>query len=237
MTTVISNEKYLLADHRITGPHFDKYDSWGKGHAKSRGPRAQRPEQRLDNCLKISVLERPISVVTTDTSDDVRIKNIVAVSGSGCVDTLQNIKTIARSFAGETMSVRAIKNTLCPMRQGSTVVFYSDTGHGYCLTKSDKTTRVNAVPIYETSAIGSGSTIVTELLPHLSKDVGIHELMALASYFDPHTSPSYSAYEFSSGIYYPIITPSLESIEEIVKNVLANKLRISKDTMFSNTVF
>ena len=237
MTTIISNGKYLLADHRITGQHFTKYDSWGKGHPKSRGPRANRPEHRLDNCLKIAVLERPISVVTTDTDDDVRIKNIVAVSGSGCADTLQNIKTIARSFAGETMGIKAIKGALCSRGPGTTVVLYSDTGHGYRLTRSDKSSRINAVPIYEMSVIGSGAAIVTNLLPHLSKDVEIHELMALASYFDPHTSPSYSAYEFSTGIYYPNITPSLESIEEIVKNVLANKLHISKDMMISNTVF
>lgn len=198
MTTVIANDKFMIADHRVTDHFKPNHRSDVQQYS-----RTAMMNSFSDSFHKLKVIDNKRS--NSKTSEG---KSPVCMGGSGSASEMETFTTAFYSINEPSIEkkLKLIKELTKISRL--TVLFMLEDGCKLTAEfKPGAGLKVDELVAGVGVAIGSGSSILRELGAFDRDDLTVEELLFIASYLDNYTSSSYSVFSLEEMVLYQNVIP------------------------------
>jgi len=216
MTTIIANDKFMIADHRATTlvHQEDNHDVF------STGPKTARLDSYSDCFHKISLIDHTKGSFKGVNGDPIMC---FGVSGSTS-DRARFISALYDIRDNDIEKRITLLRKHCQFKNMS-VMFMDSKGGKIVAQFYGPNSRTNVLSPDVTRAIGSGCVFLKASGAIYNNELTMEELLFLAAYFDTGTGSSYSVYSVEENILYQNVIPSTEYIRKTAKSAF-DKLKI-----------
>lgn len=225
MTTILTNGKYIIADHRLTETI---------GHSERELDIRTGGKDRLmtlsDRRIKIHRFDNRINVFHPNNKEN----RAVAFGMAGASVEIDKVNELMKFSSIHTVTVRELGKKIidiCNPRAVFGLLILFESGDSITVTFSPigKTSKmeIKLFPKGKFVSIGSGSAIHKALADLIPKNMTLEEMFILSCGSDKHTSPSYSVYGVKEDILYAVVQLEPDEAKRRFKEIITTRLNYS----------
>lgn len=192
MTTIVTNGRYLLADHRA-----------GIGYKVI--PDLVNDERSYDPIEITYNSDRILKILLSQDNFNLKLldSQVEAISFAGTIEDIVKYKTLMSSLKDKPLPIYDFRNLAMDIisKSKSTLIGVTSKYNAFTIDFSDPGAPIDIIDEDKVLYVGSGARHISTMR-RLTKINGLEDMMMVASHLDPDTSPSYSVYGVEEKILY-----------------------------------